>query len=259
MISFFSRIHFPFLFLLVSFGLHAKNLTLNQIQFFNAPDPLTESALQETVDTVQGVLEWDIRKISVYGYSDVADFNRQHHLNFPVEAIFRRSDSTIHISPKVNPVDFRRVFSHELVHAIVFQKYKSAIPVWLEEGLANYIGKYRSPDYRSLKDKKWTDVTLMGHPASASVDSKTYYSVSMGLIEMIASKCSLKDLLQLSVGSKMTIYLKTYCQIDDLNNDFRKWVSLRAESPVTDSSQEENPNSPWWKKKKEKQWWHKNK
>lgn len=241
----------------IGFQSLAKNLSINQIQFMNAPESLTETALQEIVDNVQSFLEWDLRKITVYGYTDLGEFNRQHHLSFSVEAVFRRSDSSIHISPKIGSEDFRRVFSHELVHAVIFQKYKNAIPIWLEEGLANYVGKYRSPDYRWLNGKQWSDVTLMGHPASSVIDSKIYYFVSAGLIEMIASKCSLKDLLQLSVGAKLTTYLKTYCEISDLNSDFKKWVSLRAESPTTEKNGSGDVNAPWWKRKKEKQWWQK--
>jgi len=254
----FSKQAFPLIFALAfSQSLFAKELVVNQVHFFNAPNELTESSLQEIIDTVQSFLEWDLRKISVFEYQDISEFNSQHNLSFPVEAVFRKSDSTIHISPKVKIEDLRRVLSHELVHAIFFQKHKNSIPSWLEEGLANYIGKYQSPDYRWLKEKSWSDVSQMGHPSSASVDSRTYYSVSAGLIEMIAAKCNLKDLLQLSVGAKMTTYLKTYCEISDLNSDFKKWVNLRASASTTKRAEKESPNAPWWKRKKEKQWWQK--
>lgn len=226
-----SRTKFFLALFLLQFSLAAlgtKELFTNQVIFHNAPDWLTESLLQQTVDSTQSFLEWDLKRVSAYGYSDAAVFNREHSLKFQVNAVFRRSDNSIHLSPKVTPTDFKNVFSHELVHAILSQKYKSAVPIWLEEGLANYIGKYRSPDYKALAGKNWPDVTQLGHPSDGRVDPVLHYAISTGLIEMIASKCSLKDLLQLSVGSKLIHYLKTYCEIDNLNEAFKKWVLKKS-------------------------------
>lgn len=226
-----SRTKFFLALFLLQFSLAAlgtKELFTNQVIFHNAPDWLSENLLQQTIDSTQNFLEWDLKRISAYGYSEMTTFNQEHSLSFQVNAFFRRSDGSVHLSPKVTRETFKNIFGHELVHAILFQKYKTAVPIWLEEGLANYVGKYRSPDYKALVKKNWPDVTQLGHPSNETIDPILHYAISTGLIEMIASKCSLKDLLQLSVGSKLINYLKTFCEIDNLNDSFKKWVRKKA-------------------------------
>lgn len=202
----------------------AKEITINQAYFHNAPDWLKEHRLQAVVDKVQKFLEWDIRRIHVYYYSDRVEFNRKLTLNFKAAAFFRRGDSTLHLGPEVDDKNFDRVFTHELVHAIFYQKYKGSIPPWLEEGFANYIGKTEGVDYAWLKAQVSTDVTQLTHPNLDRTGAKYHYQASTALIEMIAKKCSLHDLLKLSVGAKMTTYLSTYCEIKDVNTDFTQWV-----------------------------------
>lgn len=244
----------PYLFWLFfsSLGL-AREITLNQLTLYNPPDWLTSSSVQAVVDRVQNYLEWDLRKLSVFYHGDIAEFNQQHQFSFGVDAFFRKSDSTIHLSPKVTANNFSQIFGHELVHALFFQKYKKAIPVWLEEGLANRIAQYPSPNYSWLKTQSWPSVSTMGHVSHKLVDAKVYYSVSTALIEMIQEKCDLHELLKLSVGSQMTGYLKTYCGISDLDQNFNDWVAKKSESPHPES----NSKLPWWKKNKGQPWWNK--
>lgn len=211
--------------------------------------------LKTCVSRIENVLEWDIRKIRAFYYENETEFQNVHHLNFQAYAFFRRSDSTIHVSSKVTRENFDKIFGHEAVHAIFYQKYKGAIPGWLEEGLANYLGRMQSPDYKWLKTQPTTDVTKISHPNFDPTGSRYHYAVSTALIEMIASKCSLKDLLQLSVGSKMETYLKTFCEIKDINSDFEKWVLAKSTEIPGVSSKE----IPWWKKPRKPQWWDKKK
>lgn len=242
-----------FILVFFSLGIEAKEINLNQLTLYNAPDWLTSDSVQSVVDRVQNYLEWDLRKLPVYYYQDMADFNKQHQFKFGVDAFFRKGDSSIHLSPKVLANNFAQVFGHELVHALFFQKYKQAIAVWLEEGLANTIAQYPSPNYQWLKNQSWPSISTMGHVSQNVVDAKVYYSVSTAVIEMIREKCDLRELLKLSVGSQFTSYLKTYCGIEDLNQDFKAWVVKKADSPAPASQS----NLPWWKKNKEGQWWKK--
>lgn len=216
-----------FLLLLVA-PASARELLTNQVQFLNAPTWLTEYRLQRAIDRVQTALEWDIRRIRVTYYEKQPDYDRAATLNFRTAAFFRRKDATIHLGPAVDDKTFERIFCHELVHAILFQKYQAAIPAWLEEGLANYIGKTETVDYKWLAKQPATDVTRLAHPASDAAGSHYHYQASTAVIEMIAKRCSLPDLLRLSVGAKLTTYLTTYCEIKDLNSEFTRWVKGKS-------------------------------
>ncbi len=212
----------------------------------------SESGLQKTTRRVEIFLEWDLRRINVYFHSKQAEFNSLEATQIRGGfAFFKRDDSTIHLSPNCRSKEnFDLVSSgHELVHAIFFQKYKGAIPLWLEEGLANYIGRIDHPNYRWLASQDLGDITKLVHPNSDATGSKFHYEFSTAAIEMIASKCSLKDLLQLSVGSKLTTYLSTYCKITDVNSDLRGLDSkqgrqLRSYSHFNDFSATKKVASP---------------
>lgn len=244
---------------LFCFSLFAKTLETNSLKLQDAPDWLNTGKLEAVTGRIQNFLEWDIRKIQVYYHKDDSTYQSAHRLNFLSDAFFKPSDQTIHLSHRVNEANFERIFGHELVHAIFYQKYKGAIPLWLEEGLANYIGKSSKVDYAWLSTQKLKDVTQMKHANQESSGAKYHYLVSTALIEMIASKCSLKDLLQLSVGAKLQTYLETYCEIKDLNTSFQKWVTTQSGTPGSSSTSLEGQSTPWWKKDKQKQWWQKEK
>ncbi len=229
-----------------------KELRTNQVIFHQAPDWLTEYKLQAVIDRVQSFLEWDLNKIEAFGYGDQGVFNSKHNLSFSVDAIFKKSDSTIHVAPNVDATLFERVFGHELVHAIFFQKHKQAIPIWLEEGLANHVSQHGPPDYHWLVNKSWGDVTEMGHPNKGLLEPKLHYTISTALIEMIESKCSLRDLLQLSVGKKMESYLTTYCDIKEINTSFRKWVEIQALLPYVKDRSTKTTRGPWWKNRQKR-------
>lgn len=245
----------------------AADVTTNSVRFHDAPAWLGESRLDRAVTPIEDVLEWRIRRIDVYRHENLERFRAESKLQFGPIAFFRRKDGTVHLGPKVNEENFDRIFGHELVHAIFWQKYRGAIPVWLEEGLANYLGRTSKPDYRWLAAQPRVPVTKLVHPDRDESGSRYHYEASTAAIAMIASKCSLRDLLQLSVGRKMTTYLATYCEIRDVDQAFDGWLTAQAKGPVEtpgapakasgNTSSVPAGSSHWWQKPREKQWWEK--
>jgi hypothetical protein len=212
----------------------AAPITTNEIDMQQPPAWLKASRVEKVVSHIQDFLEWDIRKIPVFWYSDQGSFEAAHHLGPYPMAFSRRSDLTVHLGPRVDASNFDSTFGHELVHIILYQKYKDAVPPWLDEGLANYVSKHGHVDYPYLAKQPPGDVHLLTHPfkgpeADGSVDvARFHYQASTALMEMIASKCDLHDLLQLSVGKSLEGYLSTFCGISDVNDEFRKWVKRKA-------------------------------
>jgi hypothetical protein len=237
-----------------------KMLVTNAVRFHDAPEWLGESRLERAVTPIEDVLEWRVRRIDVYRHASLERFSAESSLRFGPVAFFRRKDGTIHLGPKVTDDNFDRVFGHELVHAIFWQKYRGAIPVWLEEGLANYLGRRSPPDYRWLAAQPRTPVTKLVHPDRDETGSRYHYEASTAAIAMIAAKCSLRDLLQLSVGRKMTTYLSTYCEIRDVDQAFDAWLAAQAGEPGAPTARPGSSGTasePWWKKPREKAWWDK--
>ena len=103
--------------------------------------------MNKVVDKIQTMLEWDIRKHRAVA-SDEKDFEKAHGLpvagdGSTILAVTIKPANTIHIGPNVRESNFDGVLGHELGHVIMYQKYKTAIPSWIEEGLANYAAKTR--------------------------------------------------------------------------------------------------------------------
>jgi hypothetical protein len=215
----------------LAIGAAAQILT-NNIHIASAPAWLTESRVDKVVSHIQETLEWDIRRIEVYFYTDQAAFQRMHGGGPWVEALFKHQDSTIHLGPNVTTGDFDAVFGHELVHVILYQKYKGAIPDWLEEGLANFLAQKGTVDYRWLAKQPFQDVTSLGHPFNHQVDPHYHYQASQAIAEMVNAKCDLHDLLQMAVGSSFQLYLANICGITDVNAAFRSWIAQKAGNPV---------------------------
>jgi hypothetical protein len=201
-----------------------------------APAWLKEPRLEKVIAQIQSKLEWDIRRVNVFWYTDETTFAQIHGLGYGggVVAFSRRSDQTIHLGPRVATDNFDGVFGHELVHIILYQKYKNAIPAWLDEGLANYLSQHGKVDYAWLATQPPGDIHALAHPFSGggpdggATRVRFCYEASTAVMEMIASKCSVADMLQLSVGSKLENYLSTLCGISDINADFRAWVAKKA-------------------------------
>lgn len=217
----------------------------NEVHCDDAPAWLKSSLVNRVVERIQSKLEWDIRKVRMVWHLDQQEFQKSHGYSDSVLAYSRQSDNSVHLGPRVTDVNFESVFGHELVHVILFQKYKGAVPKWLEEGLANYLSNHKplvkngkpvydpshwTVDYAWLAAQPSIDVLTLKHPflGVATSGARYHYQASQALVEMIASHCSLDELLQLSVGKKLENYLSTFCGIDDVNSEFRKWVAKKA-------------------------------
>ena len=200
----------------------------------NPPSWVTSSRVdrieEKVADKLGGV---DFHKISLAFYTDQAAFRHAHGFDDTVLAFTIKPENAVSVGPRVTTADFDPVFGHELVHVILYQKYKNAVPSWLEEGLANYLVKYGSVDYRWLASLPERDITTLAHPFGASGrimpgGARYAYQASQALMEMIATHCEVTDLVSMSVGKKLEDYLPTMCGIDDLNAEFRKWVKRKA-------------------------------
>jgi len=213
------------LFIFLSF-VHAKEIQTNAVTMPNAPEWLRTPRVEKVTDRIQSTLEWTIRKIQVVWYTDQAAFEKDHGLGPYARAVSHKNLNLIRLGPKVNNDNFDQVFGHELTHIISYQKYKDAIPKWLEEGLANHLSKNAKVDYKWLASRPMPeDVRSLVHPMKGSADDIRYsYQASQALAEMISKKCDLTNLLRLSVGHGMEAYLKTYCEIPDLNEAYKKWI-----------------------------------
>jgi hypothetical protein len=205
----------------------SRPLTTNETRFSNAPEWLSESRINRVVDSVQRWMEWDIRRIEVLWFDNGTAFERTHGFGPSVLAVSMKAENSIFLGPRVNTSNFDAIFGHELVHMILFQKYKKAIPSWLEEGLANWIAKRDKADYAYLATQPTKSVRSLVHPflnKDPAPDFRYHYQASTALAEMLSSKCQLRDLLQLSVGEKLEGYLTTFCRIPDIDEEFKKWI-----------------------------------
>lgn len=205
------------------------NLELNQLAINNAPKWMKHSQVEKVVKHVERFLEWDIRRVQVKWYTDAAAFQSVHKLDGSVLAYTKRADGSIHLGPRVTVENFEGILGHELTHVVLFQKYKDAVPPWLEEGLANFVGKRGTIDYKELAEAKSFDVYALGHAfnPSSGVSARVHYMASSAVMQMIASKCNIHELLQLSIGQDLKSYLATYCEIADLNAAYKAWIKRK--------------------------------
>jgi hypothetical protein len=209
-----------------------QELVTNEALFANAPSWLTRTQVQQAVQKIQKTMEWDIRQVKVTWYYDQKAFQDFHGFDESVLAVTNKPENKIYLGPRVNTEHFGPVFGHELVHIVLFQKFHDAVPKWLEEGLANYVAHQGTVDYVWLASQPSIDVHALIHPfqkvpAIGSDGARYHYSTSTALIEMIASQCSLVDLLQLSVGEKLENYLNTFCGVHDINADLKEWIQRK--------------------------------
>jgi hypothetical protein len=210
-----------------------RSIDTNSVHAENVPTWVTSSRMERVADKISNALEWDIRKIKVTFFADQRAFLKAHGLDDSVLAYTIKPKNLVGIGPRVTPANFDPVFGHELVHVILYQKYKDAVPGWLEEGLANYTVKYGKVDYPWLASLPERDFSSLTHPFSAggkmgAGGPRYAYQASQALMEMIATHCDIKDLVTMSVGKKLESYLPTLCEITDLNGEFRKWIKRKA-------------------------------
>src|SRR4051812_30795849 len=170
-----------FMSLIAAGSAQGATISTNEIEMTGAPAWVTRSRVEQVVARVQKFMEWDIRRVPVQWYSAQAAFEAVHRLGPYPLAFSRRSDMSVHLGPRVSSATFDSTFGHELVHIVLYQKYKNSIPVWLDEGLANYVAKHGSVDYAWLSRQPAFDVRSLGHPfkgpsADGSVDvAKLHY------------------------------------------------------------------------------------
>ncbi|HEX7673979.1 MAG TPA: hypothetical protein VF412_07405 [Bdellovibrio sp.] len=218
------------LFLLFGGSSFAAELQTNSTYSADSPKWVTKGRIDKTTERIQSFMEWDIHRVTLTWYSSQEKFEQAHKLGPSVLAVSRKGDNTVLLGPRVNADNFDRIFGHELVHVISYQKYKEAIPKWLEEGLANFVAKNGAVDYKWLANRPFPkDVRELTHPFNGNQETLRYhYEASQALAEMISAKCDLRNLLRLSVGQKMESYLDTYCNIKDLNSSYQQWIKNKS-------------------------------
>jgi hypothetical protein len=221
-----------FVFLLMSVSVQAKEIRTNAVIMPNAPKWLKRVRVDRVTSKIQYKLEWSIRRIKVHFYDSQSEFEKIHNFGKTASAVTKKSkkEQSVHLGPLVNDSNFDRIFGHELVHVIFYQKYTGAIPSWLEEGFANFLSKKKPVDYKWLaKQDLPPDVRTMTRPCRNTYGNvKLHYRVSQALVEMLDKKCDLENLLRLSVQRKLDDYIGTYCEIKDLNGTFKQWVMAKA-------------------------------
>jgi hypothetical protein len=213
--------------------LFSQTLTTNEIAMYNSPTWLKRPRVEQVTNRIQQKLEWRIRKVDVHWHSTMDTYLKVHNLGPKAVAVTKYSNeiASIHLGPNVQESNFNALFGHELVHVILYQKYKTSIPKWFEEGLANHLSQAGKVDYKWLATQPNQDVYQLAHPFSGdSAFVSLRYKSSQALAEMLDKKCKLENLIRLSVERKMEDYIKTYCEIKDLNQAFQAWIRQKAAS-----------------------------
>ncbi len=200
----------------------------NSIRMHGAPTWLTQSRVERVTDKIEAALEWPIKRVTVVWHFNAQEFQAVHGFGPTVLAVAKGPENIVHLGPLVTQKNFDATFGHELVHVILYQKYKAAIPKWLEEGMASYISGERRVNYKWLASQPKIEVTKLTHPFKGAFESQHHYQLSTAVMEMIASRCPLQDLLQLSVGKSLTTYLETFCEIKDINAAFNEYLKKKA-------------------------------
>jgi hypothetical protein len=220
---------------------HGSTVRTNELTFENAPSWVTQGRIERVTARIQDKLEWTTRRTTVKYFSDTMSFTKAHSLGPHATAVTSTRGDTSHIflGPKVTPENFDQALGHELVHVIITQKYKGAIPKWLEEGLANHLARAGRIDYKWLsKQTLPADVRELAHPMLRTADAGLTiqqslhfrYQASQALAEMLDKKCDLLNLVRMSVGRSMETYIETMCEIKDLAGDLKTWIAKKAKS-----------------------------
>lgn len=199
----------------------------NQIKITDAPDWVKLSQVQRTVDRVEHFLEWDIRSVQGLWVASEADFMKLHGMGPSVTAFTRKQNQTIYFGPQVNAQNFESIFAHELVHIVLAQKFKTAIPVWLDEGLANFVARKGAVQYDKILARGIPKVQTLSHPFK-SADPSFQYMVSLAFMQMLNSRCKIQDLLQLALQKRLETYIQNTCGLEDMDAPFEKWVRQQA-------------------------------
>ena len=210
----------------------AKNFQTNALNVKNAPKWVKRTKVEKATDRIQTKLEWTTRRVNMFWHSTPESFEAAQNLGSRALAVttVRNGTVSIHMGPKVTKDSYEQVVGHELVHVIIYQKYKSSIPKWLEEGLANHLSKKKKVDYKWLASQDFpSSMKELAHPFKGSKERIIYrYVASQAFAEMLDRKCDLQNLIRLSVERKMEDYIKRTCEITDFMSAFKSWVKKKA-------------------------------
>lgn len=208
-----------------------QTITLNELVFKNAPAELSASTVQKVVDRISGILEWSIRKIEIDWIRNESQFIRLHRFGPNIFAFTRKKEGQIYLGPRTTMKNFEGVLGHELVHVIIHQKYAGKVPAWLEEGMANQIAGNTDLSYRWLALQDPLTLDQMSHPFGSQnlTEVKRRYMSSLAFTQMLQSRCGdFRELLNLSLKSKMEDFFQTYCQIGDPMAALHEWIQKKA-------------------------------
>lgn len=212
----------------------AKEITTNEIRMSGAPSWLEQRQIEKVGEDISRFLEWTPRRVKGIWHSSQKEFQKEHGLDGSVLAFTRKTKGEIHFGPKVNSKNFKWVFGHELVHVILGQKYKKAIPSWVEEGLANYASRRTSKpwpiDFKWLSQQKSLHVSSLNHPFQKGQSAKFHYMLSTAAMLLLVEKCDIHDLLQMSVGKRLEKYLSGICGMKDIDSSLEQWIKTKAAS-----------------------------
>lgn len=203
-----------------------------------APDWLKQPRVEKVIDHIQLHLKPTGPRVTATWYATEGEYDKKVPYGAASLAVtmYESGQPAMYIGPQVNEKNFDEIFGHELVHVIVFQKYKGRVPKWLEEGMANFFARAEKVDYKWLASQSFpNDVKELAHPFSGAASQVNYrYKASQAFCEMLAKKCDLERLVELSTDQHgMEDYMRTYCEIKDLNKAFQDWVKLKAKAAAT--------------------------
>ncbi len=215
-------------FIFVSLLASAKEVRTNSLVLHNLPDWVKQNRVERITEKLESRLEWKIRRVPVYFHTTEGSFKKAHTLGSRPAAVTIKSPKSteVHISPRATHKNLDQILGHELVHVIFYQKYKSSIPRWLEEGFANFYSRKGKVSYHWLtKQKKFSDITKMGHPFQpSSIPIAVHYKTSQAIVEMLDERCDLSNLLRLSVKKKLIDFIRRTCRIQDINEAYSQYL-----------------------------------
>jgi len=223
-------------YILIFYCASAWSFQTNELRMVDAPVWVKRTKVQKITDRIQQKLEWRIRRVDVIWFSSESKFGDAQGLGPQALAVTQsrgtQANVQVLLGPRVNQANYEVVLGHELVHVIILQKYKTSIPKWLEEGLANHLSKQANVDYVWLKTRPSPQsIEDLSHPLKGNpAEIRAKYMFSQALAEMIDRKCDFENLLRLSVERKLEDYLRRTCGLTDVGQELKAWVARQSAS-----------------------------
>lgn len=223
------------------------------IYFYNGGQPLAEftsQTVEAAYSQVSSYLDWELRKrVSIIIYNSHNDFQQTNvtlqYMPEGVGGVTELFKNRIVIPFEGSYEQFRHVIHHELVHAmindmiyggsaqsIVSNRIQLAIPLWMNEGLAEYL----SSQWDTQADMTMRDVAV--HDRIPQIQELNYYLAYKGgqsVWKYIVEKYGWQKVGEIFVQSKMR---------QDVQKAFQKSMGLDFED-LTDQ----------WHKHLKKEYW----